>query len=168
MPKYDYTNATIDKTDKKRLHFYEELLTILELYESVNDDVNELIGWLGIVLGKYTRLPKSIYNKQLNNQLEDDKKIDEYTYRRNVSISDIRLYSFVASIIECSGYQASDSLSEITEKMYKILDKVVHPYHKKNLDLEEVRYYVEVEYITKEEQKELEEKHNIIFDDTEI
>ena len=150
------------------MHFYEELLTILELYESVDDDVNELIGWLGIVLGKYTRLPKSIYNKQLNNQLEDDKKIDEYTYRRNVSISDIRLYSFVASIIECSGYQASDSLSEITEKMYKILDKVVHPYHKKDLDLEEVRYYVEVEYITKEEQKELEEKYNIIFDDTEI
>jgi hypothetical protein len=150
------------------LYFYEELLTILELYESVNDDVNELIGLLGIVLGKYTRLPKSIYNKQLNNQLEDDKKIDEYTYKRNVSISDIRLYSFVASIIECSGYQASDSLSEITEKMYKILDKVVHPYHKKDLDLEEVRYYVEVEYITKEEQKELEEKHNIIFDDTEI
>ena len=168
MPKYDYTNATIDKTDKKRLHFYEALLTILELYESVDDDVNELIGWLGIVLGKYTRLPKSIYNKQLNNQLEDDKKIDEYTYRRNVSISDIRLYSFVASIIECSGYQASDSLSEITEKMYKILDKVVHPYHKKDLDLEEVRYYVEVEYITKEEQKELKEKYNIIFDDTEI
>ena len=168
MLKYDYTNATIDKTDKKRLHFYEELLTILELYESVDDDVNELIGWLGIVLGKYTRLPKSIYNKQLNNQLEDDKKIDEYTYRRNVSISDIRLYSFVASIIECSGYPASASLSEITEKMYKILDKVVHPYHKKDLDLEEVRYYVEVEYITKEEQKELEEKYNIIFDDTEI
>ena len=35
MPKYDYTNATIDKSDKKRIHFYEELLTILELYESV-------------------------------------------------------------------------------------------------------------------------------------
>ena len=150
------------------MHFYEELLTILELYESVDDDVNELIGWLGIVRGKYTRLPKWIYNKQLNNQLEDDKKIDEYTYRRNVSISDIRLYSFVASIIECSGYQASDSLSEITEKMYKILDKVVHTYRKKDLDVEEVRYYVEVEYITKEEQKELEEKYNIIFDDTEI
>ena len=28
MPKYDYTNATIDKTDKKRLHFYEELLSL--------------------------------------------------------------------------------------------------------------------------------------------
>ena len=168
MPKYDYTNATIDKSDKKRIHFYEELLTILALYESVNDDVNELIGWLGVILGKYTRLPKSIYNKQLNNQLEDDKKIDEYTYRRNVSVSDIRLYSLIASIIECSGYQSSDSLSEITEKMYRLLDKVVHPYHKKDLDLEEVRYYVEIQYITKEEQKELEEKHHIVFDDTEI
>ena len=146
MPKYDYTNATIDKSDKKRIHFYEELLTILELYESVNDDVNELIGWLGVILGKYTRLPKSISDKHLN----------------------IRLYSLIASIIECSGYQSSDSLSEITEKMYRLLDKVVHPYHKKDLDLEEVRYYVEIQYITKEEQKELEEKHHIVFDDTEI
>jgi hypothetical protein len=168
MPKYDYTNATIDKSNKNRIHFYEELLTILELYESVNDDVNELIGWLGVILGKYTRLPKSISDKHLNNQLEDDKKLDEYTYRRNVSVSDIRLYSLIASIIECSGYQSSDSLSEITEKMYRLLDKVVHPYHKKDLDLEEVRYYVEIQYITKEEQKELEEKHHIVFDDTEI
>ena len=58
MPKYDYSNSTIDKSDKKRLHFYEELYTILELQESVNDEVNELIGWMGVVLGLYTRLPK--------------------------------------------------------------------------------------------------------------
>ena len=31
MPKYDYTNATIDKSDKKRIHFYEELLTIFRI-----------------------------------------------------------------------------------------------------------------------------------------
>ena len=51
MPKYDYTNSTIDRSDKKRLHFYEELFTILEITESVNDEVNELIGWMGVVLG---------------------------------------------------------------------------------------------------------------------
>ena len=34
MPKYDYTNSTIDRSDKKRLHFYEELFTILEITES--------------------------------------------------------------------------------------------------------------------------------------
>ena len=67
MPKYDYTNSTIDKSDKKRLHFYEELYTILELHESVNEEVNELIGWLGVVLGYYTRLPKSISEKTIEN-----------------------------------------------------------------------------------------------------
>ena len=40
MSKYDYTNSTIDKSDKKRLHFYEELFTILELLESENNEVN--------------------------------------------------------------------------------------------------------------------------------
>ena len=58
MPKYDYTNSTIDRSDKKRLHFYEELITILEITESVNDEVNELIGWMGVVLGYYTRIPE--------------------------------------------------------------------------------------------------------------
>ena len=38
MPKYDYTNATIDKSDKKRIHFYEELLTILTLMQSKDDE----------------------------------------------------------------------------------------------------------------------------------
>ena len=56
MPKYDYTNSTIDRSDKKRLHFYEELFTILEITESVNEEVNELIGWMGVVLGYYTKL----------------------------------------------------------------------------------------------------------------
>ena len=97
MPKYDYTNSTIDRSDKKRLHFYEELYTILELHESVNEEVNELIGWLGVVLGYYTRLPKSISEKTLDNYLKPDKKIDDYTYIRNVSIQDIRLYSIISS-----------------------------------------------------------------------
>ena len=167
MPKYDYTNSTIDRSDKKRLHFYEELFTILEITESVNEEVNELIGWMGVVLGYYTRIPDS-KEKDSVDYLKPDKKINDYTYIRNVSNQDIRLYSIISSIKECSAYNNNDSLSEITEKLYYLLDKVVHPYHKKDLDLEEVRYYVEIQDITKEEQKELEEKHHIVFDDTEI
>ena len=167
MPKYDYTNSTIDRSDKKRLHFYEELFTILEITESVNEEVNELIGWMGVVLGYYTRIPDS-KEKDSVDYLKTDKKINDYTYIRNVSNQDIRLYSIISSIKECSAYNNNDSLSEITEKLYYLLDKVVHPYHKKDLDLEEVRYYVEIQDITKEEQKELEEKHHIVFDDTEI
>lgn len=168
MSKYDYTNSTIDKSDKKRLHFYEELFTILELLESENNEVNELIGWMGVVLGYYTRLPKSVTEWESKNYLRPDKKIDDYTYIRNVSIHDIRLYSIFSSIKECSGYSSNDSLADISDKLYFLLDKVVHPYHRKNLDLEDVRFYVEIEYISKEEQRKNESEHNIKYDDTEI
>ncbi len=166
MPKYDYTNSTIDKSDKQRLHFYEELYKILEITKSVNEEVNELIGWMGIVLGYYTRIPEP--EIESSSYLKPDKKINEYTYIRNVSNQDIRLYSIISSIKECCSYQASDSLSDITEKLYYLLDKVVHPYHRKNLDLEDVRFYVELEYISKEKQHEMETKHNIKYNDMEI
>ena len=166
MPKYDYTNSTIDRSDKKRLHFYEELFTILEITESVNEEVNELIGWMGVVLGYYTRIPEP--EIESSSYLKPDKKINEYTYIRNVSNQDIRLYSIISSIKECSAYNVDDSLADITEKLYYLLDKVVHPYHRKNLDLEDVRFYVELEYINKEQQEEILKKHNIKYDDTEI
>ena len=167
MPKYDYSNATVDKSDKKRLHFYEELFTILEITESVNEEVNELIGWMGIVLGYYTRLPNKADREPID-YLKPDNKINEYTYIRNVSNQDIRLYSIISSIKECSAYNVDDSLADITEKLYYLLDKVVHPYHRKNLDLEDVRFYVELEYINKEQQEEILKKHNIKYDDTEV
>lgn len=168
MPKYDYSNATVDISDKKRLHFYQELFTILELHVSTNDEVNELIGWMGIVLGYYKRLPNQIDVEDLKDYLKPDQKTDDNTYIRNVSIQDIRLYSFISSIIECSAYHSNDSLSDITEKLYHLLDVVVHPYHKKNLDLEDVRFYVELEYISKDKQQEITKNHNIIYDDTEV
>lgn len=167
MPKYDYTNSTIDRSDKKRLHFYEELFTILEITESVNDEVNELIGWMGVVLGYYTRIPEP-KEYESSDYLKPDKKLNDYTYIRNVSNQDMRLYSIISSIKECSAYNNNDSLSDITEKLYYLLDKVIHPYRRKNLDLEDVRFYVELEYINKEKQQEILKKHNIKYDDTEV
>ena len=80
----------------------------------------------------------------------------------------MRLYSIFSSIKECSGYSSNDSLADISDKLYFLLDKVVHPYHRKNLDLEDVRFYVEIEYISKDEQRKNESEHNIKYDDTEI
>ena len=120
------------------------------------EEVNKLIGWIGVVLGYYTRLPKSVTERETRNYLKPDKKVDDYTYVRNVSAHDIRLYSIFSSIKECSSYYSNDSLADISNKLYFLLDKIVHPYHRKNLDLEDVRFYVEVEYITKEKQNQIE------------
>ena len=39
-------------------------------------------------------------------------------------------------------------LLELIEKIYYKLDKIVHPYYeKKDIDLEDIRYYSELEYI---------------------
>ena len=80
----------------------------------------------------------------------------------------MRIYSIVSSIKECLSYQENDSLADITNKLYHLSDKQIHPYHRKNLDLEDVRFYVELEYINKEQQKENESKHNIKYDDSEV
>ena len=167
MSKYNYEKFNVDKSDRKRLYFYEELFTMIEEYESVNDDINELIGWLGYVLGINIKLPEP--TRHLKNVLEKDKKVDENTYRRNVSVSDICLYGLFSTIkLNYTFHYPKDTLDEITEKLYYLIDKTVFPYHKKDLDLEEVRYYTEVEYISKEKQKEIEETTNIKYDTTEI
>lgn len=167
MSKYDYSNATIIKSNKKRLYFYEKIFSLIETYVSTSEEVNELIGWLGIVLNINTELP-SKNEKKINEYLKSDKKLNEYTYIRNVSTSDIRLYCIFATIEEYSSFQLPDSLTDITKKIYLLLDKVVHPYHRKRLDLEDVRYYVEVEYISKEKQKQIELELSVKYDDTEI
>ena len=46
MSKFDYSNGFVDKKDRKRLYFFEEITDILVMYDSTNLDVNELIYWL--------------------------------------------------------------------------------------------------------------------------
>ena len=46
MSKFDYSNGFVDKKDRKRLYFFEEITDILVMYDSTNSDVNELIYWL--------------------------------------------------------------------------------------------------------------------------
>lgn len=61
-----------------------------------------------------------------------------------------------------------DVLSEITDKIYYLVDEIIHPYHRKNLDIENIRFYVEVEYIDDKTQKEIEETTTIKYDKTEV
>ena len=46
MRKYDYSNAKVDKKNRKRYYFFDEFSKILTMYESSDKEVNELIEWL--------------------------------------------------------------------------------------------------------------------------
>ena len=168
MLKYDYTNSKIDTKNQKRLHFYQVISSILEMYISTSAEVNELISWLSLLSNGYTDSKPNELELTNDEELKPDQKINDYTYIRNVTLSDFRIYCIIASIYENIGWNSDDVLKEITDKLYYLLDKIVHPYHKKNLDLEDIRFYVELEYISDEEKKELEEKYNIKFDTEEV
>jgi len=141
---------------------------MLENCISVSDEVNELIAWLGILSQGITDKYPTLYDFGNDEDLKPDQKISEYNYIRHVSQSDMRIYSIISSIHEDLGWRDVDVLSEITDKIYYLIDDIIHPYHRKNLDMEDVRFYVEVEYINEETQKEIEETTNIKFDNTEI
>ena len=134
MPKYDYTNSTIDRSDKKRLHFYEELFTILEITESVNEEVNELIGWMGVVLGYYTRIPDS-KEKDSTDYLKPDKKIND-VHKRKPSYGYHRIRKI---ILDETGWVVSDNLVHKVCKILNIRSKAKH-YKYKRPGEESIKY----------------------------
>ena len=162
MGKYDYSNVYIDKSNRKRLYFYEVITDIMTTYDSSNDEVNELIYWLYFLShGKDYREPQKIF-KAKPCDLKADKQVDENTFIRNVWKPDLTLYSIVSGICTGSEFQEKDVLYDITKKIYFMLDDIIYPDYRQGLDYEDTRYYVEIEYINEEQTKKLEE-HGMNF-----
>ena len=163
MSKYNYSNEIVNKSDRKRLYFFEEISDMLTLYDSTNKEVNELIYWLYFLSrGNDYREPKKYITNE-KYELKPDKQIDENTFIRNVWNNDLIIYNIVSTIHDNKSWQIEDVLSDIIEKIYFILDKIIFPDYRPGLDYEDTRYYVEVEYISKEEQEIIKREHNIDF-----
>ena len=163
MGKYDYSNATVDKSNRKRYYFYSELSKILTMYESTSDDVNELIKWLYALSNSISEIEPYHIDINYDHELKQDEQVDENTFRRNVWMQDLRLFSLVAAAHETGSWGTKDALSEITFEIYIKLNEIIHPNPRKGLDYEEVRYYTEVEYINKDKQKKRESKYNLDY-----
>lgn len=165
MGKYDYSNAIIDKKDRKRFYFFSEFSKILSMYESTSEEVNELIEWLYTLSNSLSEIEPHSIDTHYDYELKPDEQVDENTFRRNVWVQDLRLYSLVAAVHETSSWGTKDVLSDIVFEIYQKLDKIIHPNPRQGLDYEEVRYYSEVEYINEEEQKVRETKYNLDFNE---
>jgi len=102
-------------------------------------------------------------NIEYEHDTKEDKQVDENTFIRENDTHDLRIYTIIATIQEESTWAIRDSLYDITDKIYHKLDKIIHPDYRPGLDYERVRYYTEVEYISKEEQKRIKAEHNLDF-----
>ena len=98
-------------------------------------------------------------------QLKPDQQTDENTFVRNVWNNDLIVYSIVSTIHDNNSWETKDVLSDIVEKIYFKLDKIIHPDYRPGLDYEDTRYYVEVEYINKEKQDKMKSEHNMDFNE---
>lgn len=163
MTKFDYSNGIVNKSDRKRLYFFEELSDILIMHDSTNNEINELIYWLYSLCKSSSYQEYKKYKSNYKYDLFPDKQVDENTFMRNVWYGDMIIYSIVSAVHDNNSWSIKDSLSEIIEKIYFILDIIIHPDYRPGLDYEDTRYYVEVEYISKEKQEGILKEHNMDF-----
>ena len=153
----------IDDSNKKRFYFYSELSKLIEGYYCSDEEVNDLIYLLYYLCNGADEIEPRSKETDYDCSTLPDRQVDENTFIRNVWVCDLRVYCVLGTIQEEGIWQVKDALSEITEKIYFKLDKIVHPDYRHGLDYKEVRYYTEVEYIDKEEQEEMKKNHNMDF-----
>ncbi len=165
MGKFDYSKGIVNTSDRKRLYFFEEMSEMLTLYDSSDNEVNELINWLYSLSQSVSYLEPKNYETNFDYELKPDRQTDENTFVRNVWNNDLILYAIVSTIHDNNSWGEKDVLSDIIEKIYFKLDKIIHPDYRPGLDYEETRYYVEVEYISKEKQEKLKSEHNMDFEE---
>ena len=163
MSKFDYSDGIVNKTDRKRLYFFEEISDMLTMYDSSDNEVNELIYWLYSLSRNISYREPKDYETDFDYELRPDKQTDENTFVRNVWNNDLIIYAIVSTIHDNNSWGEKDVLSDIVEKIYFKLDKIIHPNYRPGLDYEDTRYYVEVEYISKEKQEEIKKEHNMDF-----
>lgn len=165
MEKFDLSKTFVDRSNHKRLYFFSELSKILVMYDSTNEEVNDLIYYLYCLCNSPKDIEPRRSNIEYSYDLKPDKKFDENTFIRNVWNHDMIIYSIVSSVHENGTWCIKDSLSEIIKEIYFLLEKIIYPNYRPGLDYNDTGYYVEVEYISKDQQKELEEEHDIKFNE---
>ena len=77
MEKFDYSNGIVDKTDRKRLYFFEEISDMLTMYDSSDNEVNELIYWL------YSLSRNISYREPKDYETDFDYKLNHLLHHQN-------------------------------------------------------------------------------------
>lgn len=148
---FDYSKGKVDAKNKERISFISQMANIMQELDSTNDAVNELIDWLyckseGI---KYYELDLEY---TMDYKIEPVKWLDNKRAIKEVWENDFHLYSYALILHEFGHWNNKDVLTDIISEIFFRLDKIVHPYEDEqhNRDLEDVRYFVEFDYVDKE------------------
>lgn len=148
---FDYSKGKVDKKNKKRIVFINRMAYLMQSFPSTSKEVNELIDWLyylseGIDFhDSYVDFSRDDYDLELVKQLDKNRIIKE------VWISDMHLYSYAMLLHEHNYWSNKDVLTDIIKELYFRLDEIIHPSDGSHRDFEDIKYYVEVDYVDEEQ-----------------
>lgn len=148
---FDYSKGKVDRKNKKRIIFINRMAYLMQEFTSTSNEVNELIDWL-FCLSEGVQYNNSILNvSQTDYKLKPIKYIDNNILIKHIWNNDMHLYSYAMLLHEYNYWSNKDVLTDIIKELYFRLDKIIYPSDGSNRDLEDIKYYVEVEYVNEEQ-----------------
>ena len=88
----------VDTTNRKRLYFYAELSKMLVMFDSSDDEVNDLIYKLYTLSNSLSDIEPRRKNIEYEHDTKEDKQVDENTFIRENDTHDLRIYTIIATI----------------------------------------------------------------------
>ena len=140
----------MDKFQKFKHLFYENILNGLFDYQSTSNEINELLDkFSDLTFGvKESNSFQNDYGNSQPNKINKD-IILENKIVREVDINDLVLYIIFKFLHENEKFGYNEKYEKIIQDIYFKLDKLIYPYPNSDDDIN-IRYYVEVN-IEKEE-----------------
>ena len=140
----------MDKFQKFKHLFYENILNGLFDYQSTSNEINKLLDkFSDLTFGvKESNSFQNDYGNSQPNKINKD-IILENKIVREVDINDLVLYIIFKFLHENEKFGYNEKYEKIIQDIYLRLDKLIYPYPNSDDDIN-IRYYVEVN-IEKEE-----------------
>lgn len=148
---FDYSKGKVDKTNKKRIIFINRMSYLMQEFDSTSKEVNELIDWLFCLSEGVTYHDPTFERSKINYNLKPIEYVDENRMIKHVWNNDMHLYSYAMLLHEYNYWSNEDVLTDIIKEMYFRLDKIIHPSDGSDRDYEDIKFYVEVEYVNEEQ-----------------
>ena len=140
----------MDKFQKFKHLFYENILNGLFDYQSTSKEMNKLLDKFSyLIFGvKESNSFQNDYGNSQPNKISKDIILDNKIVRE-VDINDLVLYIIFKFLHENEKFGYNEKYEKIIQDIYFKLDKLIYPYPNSDDDIN-IRYYVEVN-IEKEE-----------------
>lgn len=144
---FDYSKRKVNRVNRKRIAFISRMSYLMQYFPSSSKEVNELIEWLYCLSENLKFRHFFLDISRIDYRLKPVEVLDKNRLIKHIWNNDMYLYSY-AMLLHYYNYELyDDALTEIIREIFLRLEKIIYPSDGSGRDYEDVKYYVEVDYI---------------------